>query len=110
LKWLRTPHVPDYAEPNFQSYAIQLTDEAPFTQMELMGLLLERGISTRRGIMLAHREPADAGQGGGARLPCSEWASDHSLLLPLFPQMADADVDRVADTLAALGKTARRAA
>ena len=50
-------------------------------------VLLERGISTRRGIMLAHLEPAYAEATAGLRLPASEWASAHSLLLPLYPQM-----------------------
>jgi len=27
--WLRPPYVPEYAEFNFQSYAVQLTDHQP---------------------------------------------------------------------------------
>src|SRR3990172_2119701 len=49
--WLRPPYVPDYAEPNFQSYAVQLTDDAPITRDDLMQTLLDQGIATRRGIM-----------------------------------------------------------
>src|SRR5207302_133006 len=30
--WLLAPHVPDYAEPNFQSYAVSLADEAPISR------------------------------------------------------------------------------
>ena len=93
--WLQAPHVPDYAAPNFQSYAVRLTDAAPLARNALMEQLLERGIATRRGIMLAHREAAYAGERWP--LPNSERASDRSLLLPLYPQMRESDIDRVLD-------------
>jgi dTDP-4-amino-4,6-dideoxygalactose transaminase len=99
IPWLRTPYVPDWAEPNYQSYAVTLTDEAPIGRNELMQRLLDAGIATRRGIMLAHRERAYAGLDRRPHLPNSEWASDHSLLLPLYPQMTAAEQDRVIDAL-----------
>jgi dTDP-4-amino-4,6-dideoxygalactose transaminase len=99
ISWLRTPYVPDWAEPNYQSYAVTLTDDAPIGRNELMQRLLDAGIATRRGIMLAHRERAYAGLERRPHLPNSEWASDHSLLLPLYPQMTAAEQDRVIDTL-----------
>jgi dTDP-4-amino-4,6-dideoxygalactose transaminase len=99
IPWLRTPYVPDWAEPNYQSYAVTLTDEAPIRRNELMQRLLDAGIATRRGIMLAHRERAYAGLDRRPHLPNSEWASDHSLLLPLYPQMTAAEQDRVIDAL-----------
>ncbi len=49
---------PEYTEPNYQSYPVHLTKEAPITRNELMQRLLDQGIATRRGIMLAHTEPA----------------------------------------------------
>jgi dTDP-4-amino-4,6-dideoxygalactose transaminase len=110
LKWLEVPYVPDYADPNFQSYAVQLRDGAPVGRNELMQALLDQGIATRRGVMLAHREPAYAGHKGVRPLPVSERASDRSVVLPLYPQMTESDVDRVAAALAALGRGAARAA
>src|SRR5206468_45409 len=59
---LQPPFVPDYARPNYQSYAVQVTRDFPLTRDELMQALLERGISTRRGIMNSHQEQAYAGQ------------------------------------------------
>jgi dTDP-4-amino-4,6-dideoxygalactose transaminase len=100
--WLRAPYVPDFAEHNYQSYAVQLADSAPLSRNDLMQYLLDRQIATRRGIMLAHREPPYAGQ-RHADLARSEWASDHSLLLPLYPQMTEADVQRVVDALRSAG-------
>lgn len=92
--WLRPPCMPDFAEPNYQSYAIQLTDRAPMSRNELMQALLDRGIATRRGIMLAHREAPYAGK-LFADLSRSQTASDRSLLLPLYPQMTCEQQDRV---------------
>ena len=92
--WLRPPHVPDYAEFNYQSYAVQLTAEAPMSRDELMQRLLDQKIATRRGIMLSHTEPAYAGY-SVAKLPQSEAASSRSILLPLYPQMTEADQDIV---------------
>ena len=100
--WLRPPYVPDEADPNFQSYAIRLTPDAPVSRDELMQRLLERGIAMRRGIMLAHLEPACAELSPPA-LPRSEEASERSLLLPLYPQMTNDDLQQV---LAALGSIA----
>jgi dTDP-4-amino-4,6-dideoxygalactose transaminase len=102
--WLRTPHVPDYAGPNYQSYAVRLTDDAPLGRNDLLQRLLDRDIAGRRGIMLAHREPPYA---GARPLPISERASDRSLLLPLYPQMTREQQEQV---VAVLFEAAGRAA
>ena len=92
--WLRPPYAPPFAEPNFQSYAVQLIPQTPLDRNELMQALLDRGIATRRGIMLAHRERPYA-EASHASLPGSELASDRSLLLPLFPQLTAEEQDCV---------------
>jgi perosamine synthetase len=93
--WLRPPFRPDYAQPNYQSYAVHLAADAPLARDDLMQRLLDRGIATRRGIMLSHREPAYADHELRGSLAASETASARSLLLPLYPQMTDAEQDRV---------------
>jgi perosamine synthetase len=93
--WLGPPYVPDYAYFNYQSYAVQLTENAPISRNDLMRRLLDAGISTRRGIMLSHVEPAYAGHALTTTLPNSEQASARSMLLPLFPQMSDEEQDRI---------------
>jgi dTDP-4-amino-4,6-dideoxygalactose transaminase len=97
--WLRPPYVPEYAEPNFQSYAVQLTEVAPIGRDELMQRLLDQGVAPRRGIMLAHAEPAYAGHTARGDLSRSEAASARSVLLPLFPQMTEEEQDRVKEAL-----------
>ena len=59
-----------------------------------MQALLERGVSTRRGIMNAHQEPAYAKCGHGP-LPHSEAARDQVVLLPLFDGLDLTDQDHV---------------
>ncbi len=91
------PCEPAWARTNWQSYTVLLPDGAD--QRSTMQALLDRGIATRRGVMCAHRE---APYGGHDRsdLAVSEWAQDRSILLPLFPSMDEADVDRVVAELA----------
>jgi dTDP-4-amino-4,6-dideoxygalactose transaminase len=93
-----TPHEPEWARGNWQSYCVRLGGRMP--QREVMQALLDRGIATRRGIMCAHREPAyPAGTWRSAGLSESERAQDHSILLPLFPTMSEAEQDLVVAAL-----------
>jgi perosamine synthetase len=97
--WLEPPHVPDYAEPNFQSYAASLTHDAPLSRDELMQVLLDGGISPRRGIMLSHLEAAYSDHANTQPLADSEDASARSILLPLYPQMTSVEQEQVLRSL-----------
>lgn len=96
---LIAPHVPEYARPNYQSYAVRVTSDYPLSRNDLMNQLLARKISTRRGIMNAHQELAYANS-GPYNLSASESARDEVILLPLFHSMTDADQDYVIELLA----------
>jgi dTDP-4-amino-4,6-dideoxygalactose transaminase len=98
---LTAPYTPDYARSNFQSYAVGVTPRFPQTRDQLMQSLLERGITTRRGIMNSHQEPAYAAEEW--RLPHSEAARDNTVLLPLHTLMTDEDQEYVIDALRTLG-------
>jgi len=100
--WLQPPHEPDWAQSNVQSYALTLLPNAPMSRSDLMQRLLEQGIATRRGIMLAHRETHFRRALGIDRLKVSEHASDHSLLLPLYPSMTTDEQDEVLSAFATL--------
>jgi dTDP-4-amino-4,6-dideoxygalactose transaminase len=91
---LETPLVPEYARPNFQSYAVRVTPEYPLSRDQLMQTLLDRGISTRRGIMNSHQEAAYA-DSGPWRLPASEGARDSIVLLPLYDALTHEEQDFV---------------
>jgi dTDP-4-amino-4,6-dideoxygalactose transaminase len=66
---------------------------------ELMQRLLDKGIATRRGIMLAHQEKPYFDTVPEGQLTRSEQASANSLLLPVFPQMTEQQQDQVLDAL-----------
>lgn len=92
-----TPPVePGWARSNYQSYVVRLPDGCD--QRMVMQAMLDEGVSTRRGIMCAHREVPYAGK---YDLPVSEASQDRHIVLPLFPGMSRDDVDRVALSLAA---------
>ena len=64
---------------------------------------LRRGIAGRRGIMTIHREPAYRNSADPVRLPITEAAADETMLLPLYPQMTDAEQQRVIAALVEIG-------
>jgi dTDP-4-amino-4,6-dideoxygalactose transaminase len=94
------PREPDWARTNWQSYAIRV---GRGRQREVMQALLDEGISTRRGVMNAHRERAyPAGTwrvAPGHTLETSEEAQETSIVLPLFHDLQFADQDRVIDAV-----------
>jgi perosamine synthetase len=92
------PAEPAWARSNWQSYCVRL--DADLDQHRVMQFMLDRGIATRRGIMCIHMEPAHADLPLRHPLPRSEAARDHSVLLPLFPQMTEAMQTRVVEALA----------
>jgi dTDP-4-amino-4,6-dideoxygalactose transaminase len=102
---LRTPTEPEWARSNWQSYCVALPPGVD--QMHVMQSLLDRGISTRRGVMNVHLEEAYAAAGSyrAAHLLRSEAAQSHAIMLPLFAQMSLEEVDTVAG---ALGEALRR--
>jgi dTDP-4-amino-4,6-dideoxygalactose transaminase len=95
---LSIPDDPPYGTTNYQSYIVRLDDDLPTNREAVMQALLDRGIATRRGIMAAHLEPACA-RFPVPDLPVTERLTRHSLILPLYHDMADAELDRVAESL-----------
>ncbi len=93
---IEVPHEPPWARSNWQSYCVRLSEQVD--QTRLMQCLLDRGIATRRGIMCSHRELPyrDTAQ---ASLVHSEIAQDHSILLPIYAQMTEAEQNLVVDVL-----------
>ena len=100
--WLRTPFVADYAEPNFQSYALTLREGCPLRRNAILEGLLARGVAAKPGIMTSHREPAYRHRGVNVSLPITEAAADGSLLVPLFPSMTEEQQDTVVNALHAV--------
>ena len=90
------PQEPPFARTNWQSYCVWLPEGVD--QRQIMQFMLDRGVTTRRGIMCAHREAAYGTAGDAAkwhRLTESERAQDGAIILPLFHQMTEAEQDHV---------------
>jgi dTDP-4-amino-4,6-dideoxygalactose transaminase len=100
IEGLGVPKEPEWARSNWQSYCVVLPAGAD--QRAIMQALLDRGISTRRGVMNAHMEKAYR-LNGHARIASdldrSEAAQDRAIILPLYAQMSEDQVDMVADAL-----------
>jgi dTDP-4-amino-4,6-dideoxygalactose transaminase len=112
LPGLKLPTEPTWARSNWQSYCVRLPEKCE--QRQVMQAMLDAGISTRRGIMCAHREAAyehetwscgseqevcNCEVGKCDRLSESEQAQDCSVLLPLFHHMAQQEQDYVVKVL-----------
>lgn len=96
---LTLPAEPHWARSNWQSFCVTLAEECE--QKQVMQALLDLGIASRRGIMCAHREPAYRKQPwrSAGDLLMSEKAQNTSLILPLYPQMSDADQERINEAM-----------
>jgi dTDP-4-amino-4,6-dideoxygalactose transaminase len=110
LPGLGLPEEPSWARTNWQSYCVRFPEGCD--QRAVMQFMLDEGVSTRRGVMCAHREAAyppgtwscgvndcNCQPGACARLAESERAQDRAVILPLFDQMTEAEQDYVVDTL-----------
>jgi perosamine synthetase len=94
IEGLRLPLEMSWARSNWQSYCVQLPDRVD--QMTVMQNLLDQGIATRRGIMCAHREAPYQNEEQRHDLRQSEFAQDRSILLPIYAQMTEDDLELVA--------------
>jgi len=97
LSWLEPPQDPPYCRGNWQSYPVRVLEIAPVSRDGLMQRLLDAEISTRRGIMNAHQEPAYLSKFPLIR---SEQARDSVVLLPLYPGMKEEEAEEVVKRIA----------
>lgn len=98
VKHLRIPHVPDYAVHNYQSYVVAVEPHSPLSRDEILVQLKDRAIAASSAITCIHRQKPYA-PFVRTVLPHSEYASDHTLLLPFFAQMTAQQIHRVAAAL-----------
>jgi dTDP-4-amino-4,6-dideoxygalactose transaminase len=102
IEELVVPREPRWARSNWQSYAVRMG--AWIDQRAFMQRMLDAGISTRRGVMNAHRErayPAGTWRAAGS-LSQSEEAQDTTVILPLFHQLTEEEQDNVVDAIGAI--------
>jgi dTDP-4-amino-4,6-dideoxygalactose transaminase len=99
INWLLPPVEPVGYRHNFQSYMVRLTNNAPVTRDQLMQELLNRGISSRRGIMASHRERPYSEVRWTKELKETDSVADNCIVLPLYHTMTEEDQDYVIDSI-----------
>jgi dTDP-4-amino-4,6-dideoxygalactose transaminase len=86
----------------------RLTKDAPVSRDDLMQALLDRGISTRRGIMASHRELPYRHARWESELLETNAATDECVILPLFHQMTEQEQEFVIESIREVGSTPAR--
>ncbi|WP_426241957.1 DegT/DnrJ/EryC1/StrS family aminotransferase [Nocardioides sp. LHG3406-4] len=100
IEGLRIVTDPAWGTTNYQSCWVEVEPGFQQDREQLMASLAEAGISARRGIMAAHRQPAYRGvDTGDLPLPVTERLTDRTLILPLFHQLSESDQARVIEAL-----------
>jgi len=94
---LRTPYTPPYATHTYQSYCLDL--DPSVDRDDLMARLLQRGVSTRRGVMASHLEKVYRDRVGQVSLPITEEKARSTMLIPLFATMTDDEQTYVIESL-----------
>ena len=97
--WLAVPHTPSDRLHNFQSYMVRLEQHSPISRDQLMQELLDRGVSSRRGIMAIHRELPYRNEKWGELLPVTNLVTDNAVVLPLFTEMKEEEQDYVIESI-----------
>lgn len=104
---LRLVADPPWGQTNYQSLWMEVEPGFTTGRDEVLELLAEAGISARRGIMAAHRQPAYRNRANRTALPVSERLTDNTLILPVFHQMTDAELSLVIETVRAVARVRR---
>jgi dTDP-4-amino-4,6-dideoxygalactose transaminase len=99
LDGVTVPFAPEHAPHTYQSYCVRLDPEQVAGRDEVMARMLALNIATRRGVMAIHEEPYYVNRFGPVALPVTEAATRHTLLLPLYTTMTEAEQDRVVEGL-----------
>ncbi|WP_153503492.1 DegT/DnrJ/EryC1/StrS family aminotransferase [Cumulibacter manganitolerans] len=92
---LRAVADPEYGTSNFQSFWVEVEAGYPTDRDGLLAALAAAGVSARRGIMAAHRQPPYRELARSGCLAVTERLTDHTLILPVYHQLSAADQDRV---------------
>jgi perosamine synthetase len=108
LSWLVLPEETAECRHNYQSYMVRLESDAPVTRDELMQALLDRGVSSRRGIMAIHREAPYCTGAWDARLPVTNVVTDTTLVLPLYHDMTEDEQEYVMNCVELIGRLVGR--
>ena len=100
LRGMRLVSDPPYGTTNFQSLWLEVLPGFGTSREGLLERLAEAGISARRGIMAAHRQPAYRWRDtGSSLLQHTERLNDRTLILPVFHELDDDNLSRIISTI-----------
>ncbi len=99
IKFLQFPSTTYSSLFNYQSFCVLLDKHSPISRNRLMEELLNKGIATRRGIMMSHKEGIYRLLPNKPFLPVSEELSKRSILLPIYVPMKKEDIVFITRTL-----------
>jgi dTDP-4-amino-4,6-dideoxygalactose transaminase len=97
------PAIPAHVEPNFQSYLVRITADSSYPRDVVIKELRARGIASTPGIMAIHLCPPYR-ELARVPLPVTERSAESTIILPLYPQMTEAEQDRVIEQLLSLAE------
>lgn len=101
VKGVEPPAVPSHVETNYQSYMVAITPASALHRDDVMAELRRAGIATRPGVTAIHQQEVYLGW-ERQPLPVTDEAVGNRLILPLYPQMTDAEQDEVVGRLTEL--------
>ena len=100
LKGLRYVADPPFGTTNFQSFWVEVLPAFATSREGLLSKLADAGISARRGIMAAHRQPAYRWRDtGNAGLQNTERLTERTLILPVYHELDNISMNRVINTI-----------
>lgn len=98
--------IPEGVEPNFSYFPIMVRDSFPLSRDALYEALKAEGIYSRRyfyPLLSSLPMYADLPSAAAGRLPQAERAAAQVLCLPIYPDLADTDQQRIIDAVIAKG-------
>ncbi len=99
IEWLECPHVPAYANPNYQSYIIRIKGNNNKIREHIVSKLIDSGISCKAGVQAIHLEKCYREKYKGDRLINTERAFYSTMLLPLYSELKENEQDKVVRNL-----------
>lgn len=108
IRGLRVVADPPWGTCNYQSFWVEVGAAFPLDREGLLAHLAAAGISARRGIMAAHRQPAYRDRDtGSVPLPVTERLTDSTVILPVYHQLTEDEQARVVHALRTAGDGTR---
>ena len=94
-KYFDIPFVPEYATPNWQSYAVSFKKNG--MRDKILKALKKKNIIAKEGIPSIHKQPYYKKQ--NISLPNTEYLENNQLLLPIYPTLTQTDQGQIIHSL-----------